>query len=82
MYDFAVKRVISVIVIIVFLLSQITIVNGTSSSVCYSSAGQYASTGNTNCYPNKGQWSEESLKKFYIEYNSKSGDEIKPVDKN
>lgn len=82
MCNLAVKRVISLIVIIVFLLSQVTVVKGISSSVYYSSAGQYVSTGKTNCYPDKGQWSEESLKKFYIEYNSKSGDEIKPVDKN
>lgn len=82
MHTSIMKRIISVIILIVFLMSQITVANGTSSSVQYCNAAQYASSGKTNCYPDKGEWGEDSLKKFYIEYNSETGNEIKPVDKN
>ncbi|HOE57910.1 MAG TPA: hypothetical protein PLI20_10005, partial [Bacillota bacterium] len=82
MHTSIMKRIVSIIILIVFLMSQIIVANAADSSVWYNNAAQYASSGKTNCYPDKGKWGDESLKKFYIEYNSKTGNEIKPVDKN
>lgn len=78
MYIYVGRRIISVMIIIALLVSQVVVVSGTSSSVQYSNAAQYASSGKLNCFPDKGEWGTND-DKFYIEYNSKSGDELKPV---
>jgi hypothetical protein len=75
------KRMASVLIIIVMLIPQITTTaaDGTSLKVRYSSAAQYASTGKTNCYPDMGRWLNSEA--FEIVPSDK-GDEIKPVNIN
>ncbi|HOJ12243.1 MAG TPA: hypothetical protein PK733_16870, partial [Clostridiales bacterium] len=81
MYNSVLKRMASVLIIIVMLIPQITAaaVDGTSSKVRYSNAAQYASTGKTNCYPDMGRWLNSEV--FEIVPSDK-GDEIKPKDIN
>ncbi|HWR60692.1 MAG TPA: immunoglobulin-like domain-containing protein [Clostridia bacterium] len=81
MYNSLLKRIVSVLLLTVFSVSQLMPVYGRSSSVPFSSAGQYASTGKLNCFPEAGSWIY-GYSPFYWEYNSKSGDEIKPSDGN
>jgi len=71
---------VSVVLLTVFSVSQLMPVYGRSSGVPYSNAGQYASTGKLNCFPEAVSWIN-GYSQFYWESHPKSGDEIKPSDK-
>lgn len=82
MRNLTVKRMVSVIVMLVLLISQIVPVAGSDTNVRFDNGAHYASSGIKNCYPDKGQWDTDLTNSFFIEPHPKTGDEIKPVDEN
>lgn len=82
MRNLTVKGLVSVIVTLVLLISQIVPVAGSDTNVRFDNGAHYASSGKRNCYPDKGQWDTDITNSFFIEPHPKTGDEIKPADEN
>ena len=78
MRNLTVKGMISVIMALVLLTSQIVPVAGSGTDVRFDNGAHFASKGIKNCYPDKGQWSTNETNSFYIESHPETGDEIKP----
>lgn len=77
-----VKGAVSVIMTLILIVSQIIPVAGSDTDVRFDNGAHYASSGKTNCYPDKGHWTTDLVNSFFIESHPKTGDEIKPVDEN
>jgi len=82
MRNLTVKGMISVIMALVLLTSQIVPVAGSGTDVRFDNGAHFASKGIKNCYPDKGQWSTNETNSFYIESHPETGDEIKPANIN
>jgi hypothetical protein len=72
------KGMISVILTLVLLTSQIIPVAGSGTDVRFDNGAHYASKGLKNCYPDMGKWSTGETNSFYIEPHPETGDEMKP----
>ncbi|HWR62165.1 MAG TPA: hypothetical protein VN580_11170, partial [Clostridia bacterium] len=70
------KRMVSVLLMIVLLAAQLMPVYGRSSAIPFNSAGQYASTGKLNCFTEAGSWIN-GYSQFYWDHRE-DGSEIKP----
>lgn len=72
------KGMISVILTLVLLTSQIIPIAGSGTDVRFDNGAHYASKGIKNCYPDMGKWSTGETNSFYIEPHPETGDEMKP----
>ncbi|HQL35293.1 MAG TPA: DUF5011 domain-containing protein [Bacillota bacterium] len=82
MRNLTVKGMVSVMLTLVLLISQIVPVAGSGTDVRFDNGAYFASKGIINCYPDKGKWSTNETNSFYIEPHPKTGDEIKPTNIN